>query len=634
LTTHPSIKDAIVTATDNHLTAYLIPDHEHDAQDDSSHVADWESVFDTMRSEVGVSASDFDTTGWTSTYTGEQIPDAAMRLWVEESVARILECRPNRVLEIGCGTGLLATRIAPHAAYTGVDISADTLATVRAYFDARPEYAGRVDLLQHDARDLTGIADGSVDCVVINSVAQYFPSGRYLLDVLREAARVLSDSGTLFVGDVRDLRLLDAFHASVELFQAAPTDTARDIAGRVAARAARERELAIDPDLFRGLRNLGFTELSLRVRTGDAQTEMSDYRYDAILYKAAPSEPAGPAGLLVLDGRKPTVLDELTSVLEEAPPGMGAVLLRGVPNPRLVNDLATAQELVEGSVRGRPEPAGFRPDDLRAVAAATGWRLEARLTDVPHEVDVVLHRREPAAYVTEPCLDQDVENRLGRLVNRPAAPRSASRLRESVQRHAGETLPSYMLPERYVLLERFPLTANGKVDRGRLPAPGSVMEPDAPQDSTGPRNLLEERLSAIWCDVLGAQGIGIHTDFFSAGGDSLLAVRTAAAAATDGLPLGASDVFAHPTIARQAQLLTDREHAGGGGADSALPVVVPDPEGRFEPFALTDLQQAYLLGRSGFFALGGGPAGFYAEIDAVSLDVERLEAAWNAVVER
>lgn len=72
----------------------------------------------------------------------------------------------------------------------------------------------------------------------------------------------------------------------------------------------------------------------------------------------------------------------------------------------------------------------------------------------------------------------------------------------------------------------------------------------------------------------------------------------------------------------------------GTAPPPASQVLAHDADGRFEPFALTDLQQAYLLGRGEFFALGSVPAAFYAEIDAESVDVERLEAAWNAVVAR
>ncbi|HJT90560.1 MAG TPA: condensation domain-containing protein, partial [Mycobacterium sp.] len=67
---------------------------------------------------------------------------------------------------------------------------------------------------------------------------------------------------------------------------------------------------------------------------------------------------------------------------------------------------------------------------------------------------------------------------------------------------------------------------------------------------------------------------------------------------------------------------------------AARPVLATDPEGRFEPFGLTDLQQAYLLGRAGFFALGNVPAAFYAEIDVAGVDVPGLEAAWRLLIDR
>ncbi|TLS42957.1 hypothetical protein FE633_27725, partial [Streptomyces montanus] len=115
--------------------------------------------------------------------------------------------------------------------------------------------------------------------------------------------------------------------------------------------------------------------------------------------------------------------------------------------------------------------------------------------------------------------------------------------------------------------------------------------------------------------------------------ESLVAVElNAVLGARLGVEVGLQELR-RPVSARQlagivADLLDDTSAPGPGLA------LVPDPEERFEPFALTDLQQAYLLGRGGFFALGNVPAAFYAEIDGVSVDVGRLEAAWNAVVGR
>ncbi|TLS39481.1 amino acid adenylation domain-containing protein, partial [Streptomyces montanus] len=643
LTAHPGVRDAVVTATDNHLTAYLTPAASEDVSgEDRLRVSEWERVFNAMRSEVGVIGDDFDTTGWISTYTGAPIPDEAMREWVDETMRRILECAPSHVLEIGCGTGLLATRIAPHAHYIGVDVSAETLATLQTYFDARPEYAHRVRLLHRDARDLADVEDSSVDCVVVNSVSQYFPSGAYLMDVLREAARVLSDDGTLFVGDVRDLRLLRAFHTSVELHQATPADSMEEVAERVVQRAGREGELAISPDLFRGLRSLGFNTVSLRPKSGDPTTEMADYRYDVILSKFPTTVVAEvPDHVTVLDGHSESVVDDLRASLQEsASRATAAVVVRGVRNPRLTRDLRAADLLERGSAEGledvSPSEAateGFRTDDLRTMAQDGGWLVEACLAESPAAADIVFYRGDRPTLLAEDCQSRDLNGATGELVNSPAAPQLSSRLVESVSDHLAGTLPAYMLPERFVILDRLPLSANGKVDRSRLPAPGLDDTAEGPEDGSTPRNLREERLSAVWCGVLGRQSIGIHTDFFRAGGDSLLAVRTASAAASNGLPLTAADMFAHPTIAAQAALLASREH-GADGEGLALPQLVPDPEGRFEPFALTDLQQAYLLGRGGFFALGNVPAAFYAEIDGVSVDVGRLEAAWNAVVGR
>ena len=84
-------------------------------------------------------------------------------------------------------------------------------------------------------------------------------------------------------------------------------------------------------------------------------------------------------------------------------------------------------------------------------------------------------------------------------------------------------LPEYMVPSAFVLLERLPLTTNGKVDRARLPAPEESREPA--EAVTLPRNDEERQLVAIWEEVLGVTGIGTRDNFFDLGGHSLLALR-------------------------------------------------------------------------------------------------------------
>jgi thioesterase domain-containing protein/acyl carrier protein len=89
-----------------------------------------------------------------------------------------------------------------------------------------------------------------------------------------------------------------------------------------------------------------------------------------------------------------------------------------------------------------------------------------------------------------------------------------------------ERLPAYMVPSAFLLLEAFPLTVNGKIDRDALPAP-EAQRPAAGRPFKAPTDSLEIQLAEIWEDILGTRPIGVSDDFFELGGDSLQAVLMA-----------------------------------------------------------------------------------------------------------
>jgi acyl-coenzyme A synthetase/AMP-(fatty) acid ligase len=89
--------------------------------------------------------------------------------------------------------------------------------------------------------------------------------------------------------------------------------------------------------------------------------------------------------------------------------------------------------------------------------------------------------------------------------------------------HLGQTLPEYMLPAHFIQLPTLPLTPNGKVDRRALPAPADVALANAAH--VPPQSALEQKLVALWANVLQAPAVGIHDNFFEIGGHSLLAMR-------------------------------------------------------------------------------------------------------------
>lgn len=207
-----------------------------------------------------------------------------------------------------------------------------------------------------------------------------------------------------------------------------------------------------------------------------------------------------------------------------------------------------------------------------------------------------------------------------------------------------ERLPAYAVPRQIVAVETLPLTSNGKVDRAALtelattsPESGRASARRPSSASTRPTGPLEEKVARAWADLLGVSAVGRDDDFFALGGDSLLATRLVGLLRAEGVA-GAelANLFLHPALAEFAATLSE------GTADSA-PMIAADPDNRYEPFPLTDVQQAYWVGRDPELPLGGVPAQFYIEYEYPGInstdgddgiDVQRLEEAWNLLIQR
>ncbi|HEX7240208.1 MAG TPA: amino acid adenylation domain-containing protein, partial [Longimicrobiaceae bacterium] len=162
----------------------------------------------------------------------------------------------------------------------------------------------------------------------------------------------------------------------------------------------------------------------------------------------------------------------------------------------------------------------------------------------------------------------------GGLVGYVAGSVTAGELRE----HLRASLPEYMVPSAYVVLERLPLTRNGKVDRRALPAPeassGTIVAPRTP---------AEEVLAGIWAEVLSVERVGAEDDFFALGGHSLLATRVVSRVREAfGVELPLRALFEAPTVAALA------ERVGAGTATQAPPL---GPVPRDRPLPLSFAQQ-------------------------------------------
>src|SRR6184192_2425632 len=138
--------------------------------------------------------------------------------------------------------------------------------------------------------------------------------------------------------------------------------------------------------------------------------------------------------------------------------------------------------------------------------------------------------------------------------------------------HVGARLSEYMVPSAIVVVDGFPLTANGKLDRSALPAPEF-----RPSVGRLPRSPQEELLCALFAEVLGVERVGIDDNFFSLGGDSIVSIQLVSRARKAGLVITPRAVFQHQTVAGLASVATRLEETGSPVVDVATGGLVATP---------------------------------------------------------
>ncbi len=190
-----------------------------------------------------------------------------------------------------------------------------------------------------------------------------------------------------------------------------------------------------------------------------------------------------------------------------------------------------------------------------------GFRIE------PGEIEATLERHPGVREALVAAREDGAGER--RLVAYLVAAEGGAPAPEALRAHLGATLPDYMVPAAFVLLDSLPLTATGKVDRRALPAPEPA---GAAGEHAAPRTPTEEVLAGIWAAVLGIERVGRDAGFWELGGHSLLATRVAARVREAfGVELPLRALFEAPTVAALAARVDAL--AGSGGGSPAPPLV-------------------------------------------------------------
>ena len=329
-----------------------------------------------------------------------------------------------------------------------------------------------------------------------------------------------SNPGKLFIGDVRNVRLLRCFATAVVVAQATEETRPESLRAAIDNAIRLERELLVDPEYFTTIKSAlpAVGAVDVRVKRGHAHNELTRHRYDIVLTKG----PVTTVDTVRAPHKRWGDDIRTTGDLSEVLTGNHrprVLRVTDIPNPRLAGELACLRLIDNGArpldvrrdlaIASSPNPATEPdPETLQELAEASGYHLalgwaaeEGRLDGVFIDTAAdggravldlaapgsAVPRRSRSAYANDPCLSHE----MGAVV-------------ASLQSYLGARLPAHMVPAAVIVLDRMPLTSNGKLDRKALPAPDfAAAAGDRP--AATPR---EARLCSLFGEVLGLPGVG------------------------------------------------------------------------------------------------------------------------------
>ena len=582
---HPAVRQALVAAREDspgekRIVAYIVQNPQYARAESASsqkwsaeQIAEWQAIYEeTYGLSTVTEDPTFNITGWNSSYTGAPIPASEMHEWVEHTIERIMRLKPRRVLEIGCGLGLLLFRIAPQCKeYVATDFSTAALSYLRHCLSNQRYRKLRIVLLERLADDFSNFEAQTFDTVVLNSVIQYFPSSDYLVRVLEGAVAAVKDGGKIFVGDVRSLPLLEAFHADIQLQRATVNLPAAELAQRIKKAVNQEQELLVDPSFFAAFRQflpqIGAVEVM--PKRGYEKNELIRFRYDVVLHVGGHAPKRNPARVLDWNRQRLSIDSIFKKLGGTAEPS--GLLVTNIPNLQVRNEIMLVESLHAPSMPETVEQlklqlkerisGGIDPESLWEMAAKRGYSAAIRLSPgmIDGSYDMLLRHLSFNGEEEGPALCYPDARRIRPWSHYTSSPLQGMfnrRLLPELRAFLRERVPEYMIPASIVLIDEIPLLPNGKINRDMLPRPEYFHSP-IEENYVGPHGAVEEVLTGLWSEFFNIDRVSVTANFFTElGGHSLLATRLISRTRElFGVDLPLRKLFEGPTIRELAVAL-------------------------------------------------------------------------------
>ncbi|GLB07639.1 nonribosomal peptide synthase [Aspergillus tubingensis] len=515
----------------------------------------WKQIFNeiTYDSQIDPREAGRDFSGWKSMYDGTDIDKEEMGEWLDDTITTLLNgAPPGNVLEIGTGSGMILFNIANDLqTYVGLEPVQSIVEFVKTMMDkVNPTLASKVQLYVGSASDLDKISSNilSPDLVVVNSVAQYFPSAEYLsrliLDLLRR-----HQAKTLFFGDIRSYALYAQFQVTKALHREGKISP-EYIRQSMADTVENETELLIDPAFFTSLA-AEFPDLVHHVeilpKRMRATNELSCYRYSAIIHAVRqvylPIIHTVDADQWIDYSAQGLSRNGLLDLLKEGSES-AVVAIANIPHSKTIFERLVAEAFSSRTTmtdigwlpsirQNADEVDGLSAMDLVDLGTLAGFHVElswARQFSQHGGLDAIFHRikSQDGRQRTMFQFRSDHEGRSTEdFSNQPMQGQPTRHIIRELQQFLKIRVPWYMVPAVIRVLGDMPNNHSGKIDRQALSQIAATMAPrQAPVDMTfvRPRTKFEVIVCEAFGHVLGCE-MGVTENFFDLGGHSLMATR-------------------------------------------------------------------------------------------------------------
>lgn len=525
-------------------------------------ISNWEYIYEQLYA-CNFKQKDyrFNIQGWNNSLTNQPFSPFAMQEWLQDTLEKIRSLQPKSVLEIGCGSGLILFGLLDEIeTYSGIDISQQAINQLRALI---PQ--SHVTLYAAEAMHIDAIPDlknKKFDCIVINSVIQYFPSIQYLSSLLKKLQGFWGSQTCLFLGDIRNYHLLPEYHYYVANHRGQILgQTLEQIREHTYTGVLQEKELLISPDFFQyeavKALNIANATICLYRKQNSYENELNLFRYDVIIKNA---------GSQSLSDRRIVYYNEtslsLSQLLEQMDFDKEILIVSCFD--RTLNELSSA----------------LRSDPSLSLSTARCIN-----TTIPELKKTVEHAQLQARYL----LNSKGSSYFEAVFYRGAcpdvfstAPEASSicyanhpiEIEHDLFAHLRKKLPFYAIPSYLHVIDHLPITVHGKVDKRKLKEFHDqqsylhsfiLKEQDATNEN---KSHVQFVMMAIWKKVLKLKTVDIEDDFFEIGGDSISSLQIIHCCKQAGLQITIRDLFKYRTIRR---LLPVMEKQTGTEASLSFP---------------------------------------------------------------